>query len=71
MILCVLNTIFFEGVIKSITIRWAVLVVRVGNRGMHIELWWGDLMERNHSEHLGIDGRIILKLIFKTCNGLR
>jgi hypothetical protein len=37
---------------------------------VHIELWWGDLMERNHSEHLGIDGSIILKLILKTYNGL-
>jgi hypothetical protein len=27
--------------------------------------WWGDLEERNHLENLGIDGRIILKWIFK------
>jgi len=38
--------------------------------GVHIELRWGDLTERNHSEHVGIDGRKILKLIFKTYNGL-
>ena len=27
--------------------------------------WWGKLEERNHLENLGIDGRIILKWIFK------
>jgi len=35
-------------VIKSI-IRWAGLVVRVGNRWVHIELGWGDLMEKKHT----------------------
>ena len=28
-------------------------------------IWWGDLRERVHSEDLGVDGRIILKRIFK------
>jgi hypothetical protein len=27
--------------------------------------WWGDLRERGHLEGLGVDGRIILKRIFK------
>jgi hypothetical protein len=31
--------------------------------------WQGDLMERNHLKDLGIDGRIILKWIFKKWDG--
>jgi hypothetical protein len=27
--------------------------------------WWRNLRERNHLEYLGINGNIILKLIFK------
>ena len=30
---------------------------------------WGDLMERNHFEDLGLDGRIILKWIFEKWDG--
>jgi len=41
---------------------------------MHTGFWWRNLSERGHLENLGLDGRIMLKLIFKTCNvwrGLR
>jgi hypothetical protein len=31
--------------------------------------WWGNLRKRNHFEDLGLDGRIILKWIFKKWNG--
>ena len=36
----------------------------------HTHIRYGDLMERNHFEDLGVDGRIILKWIFKTLDGL-
>ena len=32
---------------------------------MNTGFWWGDLMERDHLEDLGICGMIILKLTFK------
>jgi hypothetical protein len=31
--------------------------------------WWGDLMERDHLEYLRVDGRIIIKWIFKKWDG--
>jgi hypothetical protein len=34
----------------------------MGNRRVHTEFWWRDLRERDHLEHLDIDGRIILKI---------
>jgi hypothetical protein len=32
-------------------------------------LWWGDLREGNHFRDIGVDGRIILKWIFKKWDG--
>ena len=37
---------------------WGTGEVRTG-------FWWEDLRERDHLEDLGVDGRIILKRIFK------
>ena len=37
-----------------------------GGRGKaHTRFWWESLRERDHSEGLGIDGKIILKVIFE------
>ena len=36
---------------------------------MHTGLWWGDLRGRDHLEETGLDGRIILKWIFKKWDG--
>jgi hypothetical protein len=36
---------------------------------MHTRVWWGNLMEREHMEDPGIEGRIILKLLFRRWDG--
>jgi hypothetical protein len=36
---------------------------------VHTGFLWTDLRERNHLEDSDVDGRIILKLIFKELNG--
>jgi hypothetical protein len=36
---------------------------------VHTGFWWADLREGDHLGDPGIDGRIILKWIFKTWNG--
>jgi hypothetical protein len=36
---------------------------------MHTGVWWRDLRERSDLEALGIDRSMILKWIFKKCNG--
>jgi hypothetical protein len=32
---------------------------------VHTGFWWGNLRERDHSEDPGVDGRIILRWIFR------
>jgi len=32
--------------------------------------WWGNQEERDHLEYPGVDGRIILRRIFRNCDGV-
>jgi len=47
-------------VIKSIRMRWAGNVARMGRGEMYTGIWWGNLRGRDP----GVDGRIILRWIF-------
>jgi len=44
---------------------WVGHVARMGRIHVHIGFWWGNLSEGGHLEDPGIDGRIILRLIFR------
>jgi hypothetical protein len=52
-------------VIKSIRMRWAGHAARMGIEEVCTGFWWGNVREGGHLEDPGIDGRIILKCIFR------
>jgi len=58
------NTVWL---IKCRRMRWVGHIAHLGY--LHIGFWWGNLREDDHLEDLGIDGRIILKWIFKKWMG--
>jgi len=37
----------------------------MGRGEAYTRFWWGNLRERNHLEDTGVDGRIILRRIFR------
>ena len=68
-----LYTLYFSPnvirVIKPRRMRWAGHVARMGRGEVHTGFWWGNLRVRDHVEDPGVDGRVILKCIFKRLDG--
>jgi hypothetical protein len=52
-------------VIKSRRMKWVGHVARMGRRESCIGFCWGNLRERDHWGDPGVDGRIILRWIFR------
>jgi hypothetical protein len=44
---------------------WEGHVAPVGDRSGAYSVWYGNLRERENLEDLGIDGRVILKWVFR------
>jgi len=45
--------------------RWAENVARMGTEEVYRGFWWGNLRERDHLEDTDVEGRIILRWIFR------
>ena len=54
----------FRG-IKSRRMKWAGHVARMGRGEAYTGFWWGYLGDRDHLEDPDVDGRIILRWIFR------
>jgi hypothetical protein len=51
--------------IKLRRMRWAGHVARMGRGEAHTGFCWGNLKERHHLEVPGVNGRVILRWIFR------
>jgi hypothetical protein len=55
----------FVRVIKSRRMRWAGHAALMGRGEVCTGFWWGNLKEREYCGDPGLDGRIILRRIFR------
>ena len=56
--------------IKSRKVRWVGHVARMGERRGYTGFWWGNLREGGHLGDQGLDGKIILRWIFRKWEGV-
>jgi len=54
------------NIFRVIKTRWVGHVARMGERRGYTRFWCGNLRERHHLGELGVDGRIILRWIFRS-----
>jgi hypothetical protein len=47
------------------SLRMGYMACRRGKIKIHTQFWWGNLKETDHLKDLGLDGRIVLKCIFR------
>jgi len=59
------TTLNIIWVIKSRRTRWVGHVAPVGRGEVNSEFWWRNLRERDQLVDPGVDGRIILRWIFR------
>jgi len=66
--ICIPCQTFFQ-VTQEIRMRWVGHVACVGGEETCLQGFRGDLRERHKFKNLGIDGRIILKVIIRPSDG--
>ena len=54
----------------SRVMRWTGDVAGMGRGEVCTGFWWGNLRERDHIEDPGVDGKEVLKWIFRKWDGL-
>jgi len=52
-------------VIKLRRMTWAGHVARMGRGEAYTGLWWGNLRERDNLEYTSVNGRIILRWVYR------